>query len=86
MTEWPRSPITGRVVLGARVGRTTFEETVEKADARLARLSDLRYELGALLVKHLDRLAAGDPVEPILADLIDAFAGRREGGPDGEEL
>jgi hypothetical protein len=79
--DWPRDPTTGRVVLGAAVGRTTFEETVERTDARIAYLAELRQRLGSLLVVHLDRLAYGDPVEPVAADLIravDAFAGRQE--------
>jgi hypothetical protein len=80
--DWPRDPITGQVVLGAAAGRTTFAETVARADDRLAELRALRRRAGSLLVKHLDRLAAGDPVEPIVADLIrdvDAFAARRKG-------
>jgi hypothetical protein len=86
MSEWPRDPKTGRVVLGAAVGRTTFEETVELADARLAALRASRYRVGVLLVRHLDRLAAGDPVEPIVSELIrdvDALAGRTEETGDG---
>lgn len=79
MTDWPRSPITGRVVLGAAAGRATFEESLPRIDARLAALGELRQRLGSLLVAHLDRLANGAPVEPIATDLVravDAFAGR----------
>jgi hypothetical protein len=79
MSDWPRSPVTGRVVLGAAIGRTTFEETVERADIRLTELRDLRQRLGSMLVRHLDRLAWGGPVEPIAADLVrdvEAFAKR----------
>jgi hypothetical protein len=86
--DWPRDPTTGRVVLGAAAGRTTFEETVERSDARLAHLRSLRYELGSLLVRHLDRLANGAPVEPVAADLIravDAFAGHQQGEADAVE-
>jgi hypothetical protein len=85
--DWPRDPDTGRVVLGARVGRTTMAETVERADARLRHLQTLRYDLGTLLVAHLDRLASGAPVEPIAAELIhavDTFAGRQEGHADAQ--
>jgi hypothetical protein len=70
------------VVLGAAAGRTTFEETIERTDARLTGLAELRYRLANILVTHLDRLADGAPVEQTATELIravDAFAGRREG-------
>lgn len=38
MSDWPRSPVTGRVVLGAAAGRTTMEETVERAGQQLVLL------------------------------------------------
>jgi hypothetical protein len=50
VTDWPRDPDTGRVVLGAAIGRTTFEETVKRCDARL---DDWRHVL-ALLEARLE--------------------------------
>jgi hypothetical protein len=73
MTDWPRDPITGRVVLGAAIGRTTMEETIERTDARLAFLRGLRQRLGSMLVDHLDHLADGAPVEPLAAQLLRAI-------------
>ncbi len=81
---WPLDPVTGRAVIGARAGRQTMLETVEKIDARLEYLRALRYRLGCLLVGFLDRLADGDPVEPVAIDLVravDRFAGR----PDADQ-
>jgi hypothetical protein len=75
-------------VLGAAIGRTTFEDTIERTDARLAQLAELRQRLGSMLVTQLDRLADGGPVEPIAAELVravEAFA-QREGAPDAVEL
>jgi hypothetical protein len=86
MTDWPRDPFTGCVVLGAAAGRTTFEQTVARCDARRAELRGLRQRLGDLLVTHVDRLAevvypfddlaVMAPVEPVMLDLlraVDAF-------------
>jgi hypothetical protein len=63
MREWPRDPVTGRVILGAAAGRTTMEESVRRADARLAALRSLRSSLADLLVTQLDDLAARAPTE-----------------------
>lgn len=87
--DWSRSPITGRVVLGAIVGRTTFAETLKKTDARIAALTDLRQRLGSLLVSHLDWLATGAPVETVAAAVVravDQLAGRAEGTDDAVQL
>lgn len=85
MTDWPRSPITGRVVLGAAIGRTTFAETITKTDERIAALMALRQRLGDLLVGHLDWLAYGGPAETVATELVhavDRFAGRVDGHDD----
>jgi hypothetical protein len=37
--DWPRDPTTGRVVLGAMVGRTTMAETVDAVDRRMTSLA-----------------------------------------------
>jgi hypothetical protein len=85
MNDWPRSPITGRVVLGAAAGRTTFDETIERTDARLRELRRLRRRVGSLLVGHLDRLATGAPVEQVAAELVRAVESFTGGGDvDGE--
>jgi hypothetical protein len=87
LKDWPRSPVTGRVVLGAAAGRTTVAETVDRCDARLEELRQLRQRLGSMLVTHLDRLADGAPAELVAVDLVrevDCFAGRTERTADAE--
>jgi hypothetical protein len=58
--EWPRDPETGRVVLGAMVGRTTMAETVEATDRRLAAVAfAARMDARDSRVRaHAERLAA----------------------------
>ena len=66
---WPRSPITGRVVLGARVGRRTFAATVARTDAVLARLREEREGLAAALTLAADAICAGECTVDVVGDL-----------------